>query len=163
MVAALHWRWHSNADFFSHDQKHLQNLKECISAALYLPEGRDLTWVIFAPQHDQTGFSTYPRQAGDCISAVLGLPEEPDFILHKLHSLWGDLVFVDKECQSFDGHRHLFPLGQVRVPENTPSQPAKNIKEKVLVVTNLGNQHNNGPHLDQIFDSPSALCLALWA
>ena len=26
-----------------------------------------------------------------------------------------------------------------------------------------GNQHNNGPHQDQIFDNPSALCLALWA
>ena len=89
----------------------------------------------FCPQRDQTGFSSYPGQGGDCISAVLGLPEEPDFILHKLHSLWGDLVFVDKECQSFDGHCHLFPLGQVRVPENTPSQPAKNTKEKVLVVT----------------------------
>ena len=30
-------------------------------------------------------------------------------------------------------------------------------------VSDLGNQHNNGPHQDQIFDNPSALCLALWA
>ena len=28
-------------------------------------------------------------------------------------------------------------------------------------VSDLGNQHNNGPHQDQIFDNPSALCLAL--
>ena len=25
-----------------------------------------------------------------------------------------------------------------------------------------GNQHNNGPHQDQIFDNPSSLCLTLW-
>ena len=25
-----------------------------------------------------------------------------------------------------------------------------------------GNQHNNCSHQDQIFDNPSALCLALW-
>ena len=24
-------------------------------------------------------------------------------------------------------------------------------------------KHNNGPHQDQIFDNPSALCLAMWA
>ena len=30
-------------------------------------------------------------------------------------------------------------------------------------VSDLGNQYNNGPHRDQIFDSLSALCLALWA
>ena len=30
-------------------------------------------------------------------------------------------------------------------------------------MSDLGNQHNNGPHQDQIFDNPSALCLALWA
>ena len=28
-------------------------------------------------------------------------------------------------------------------------------------LSDLGNQHNNGPHQDQIFDNPSALCLAL--
>ena len=28
--------------------------------------------------------------------------------------------------------------------------------------SDLGNQHNNGPHQDQIFDNPAALCLALW-
>ena len=27
----------------------------------------------------------------------------------------------------------------------------------------LGNQHNNGPHQDHVFDNPSAPCLALWA
>ena len=26
-----------------------------------------------------------------------------------------------------------------------------------------GNQHNNGPHQDKIFDNPSALCLSVWA
>ena len=30
-------------------------------------------------------------------------------------------------------------------------------------MSDLGNQHNNGPHQDQIFDIPSAHCLALWA
>ena len=30
-------------------------------------------------------------------------------------------------------------------------------------MSDLGNQLNNGPHKDQIFDNPSALCLALWA
>ena len=30
-------------------------------------------------------------------------------------------------------------------------------------VSDLGNQHNNGPHQGQNFDNPSALCLALWA
>ena len=30
-------------------------------------------------------------------------------------------------------------------------------------MSDQGNQHNNGPHQDQIFDNPSALCLALWA
>ena len=29
-------------------------------------------------------------------------------------------------------------------------------------VFDLGNQHNNGPHQDQIFDNPSSLCLTLW-
>ena len=29
-------------------------------------------------------------------------------------------------------------------------------------VSDLGNKHNNGLHQDQIFDNPSALCLALW-
>ena len=29
-------------------------------------------------------------------------------------------------------------------------------------VSDLGNQHNNGHHQDQIFDNPMALCLALW-
>ena len=28
-------------------------------------------------------------------------------------------------------------------------------------VSGLGNQHNNGPHQEQVFDNPSALCLAL--
>ena len=28
-------------------------------------------------------------------------------------------------------------------------------------MSDLGNQHNNGPHQDQIFDNPAALCLAL--
>ena len=31
------------------------------------------------------------------------------------------------------------------------------------MVSDQGNQHNNGPHQDQIFDNPSVLCLALWA
>ena len=30
-------------------------------------------------------------------------------------------------------------------------------------MSDLGNQHNNGPHQDQTFDNPSAICLALWA
>ena len=30
-------------------------------------------------------------------------------------------------------------------------------------VSDQGNQHNNGSHQDQIFDNPSALCLAPWA
>ena len=30
-------------------------------------------------------------------------------------------------------------------------------------MSGLGNEHNNGPHQDQIFDNPAALCLALWA
>ena len=30
-------------------------------------------------------------------------------------------------------------------------------------MSDQGNQHDNGPHQDQIFDNPSALCLALWA
>ena len=32
-------------------------------------------------------------------------------------------------------------------------------------MSDQGNQHNNknGPHQDQIFNNPSALCLALWA
>ena len=30
-------------------------------------------------------------------------------------------------------------------------------------VSDQGNQHNNGPHQDQIFDNPSALCLVLWS
>ena len=30
-------------------------------------------------------------------------------------------------------------------------------------VSDLGNQHSNGPHQDQIFDNPSTLCLAMWA
>ena len=30
-------------------------------------------------------------------------------------------------------------------------------------VSDQGNQHNNGPHQDQIFDNHSAFCLALWA
>ena len=30
-------------------------------------------------------------------------------------------------------------------------------------VSDQGNQHNNGPHQDQIFDNPSGHCLALWA
>ena len=30
-------------------------------------------------------------------------------------------------------------------------------------VCDQGNQHNNGPHQDLIFDNPAALCLALWA
>ena len=30
-------------------------------------------------------------------------------------------------------------------------------------MSGLGNQHNNGPHQDQVFHNPSALCLALWA
>ena len=30
-------------------------------------------------------------------------------------------------------------------------------------VSDLGNQHNNGPHQDQIVDNLSALCFALWA
>ena len=29
-------------------------------------------------------------------------------------------------------------------------------------VSDLGHQHDNGPHQDQIFDNPSTLCLALW-
>ena len=33
----------------------------------------------------------------------------------------------------------------------------------VIYVSDLGNQHNNGPHQDQTFDNPYALCLALWA
>ena len=32
-----------------------------------------------------------------------------------------------------------------------------------LYVSGHGNQRDNGPHQDQIFDNPSALCLALWA
>ena len=30
-------------------------------------------------------------------------------------------------------------------------------------MSDQGNQHNNGPHQDKIFDNPAALCLALWA
>ena len=30
-------------------------------------------------------------------------------------------------------------------------------------VSDLGNQHDNGPHQDKIFDNPTALCLALCA
>ena len=30
-------------------------------------------------------------------------------------------------------------------------------------VSDQGNQHNNGPHQDQIFDNLSAFCLAVWA
>ena len=30
-------------------------------------------------------------------------------------------------------------------------------------VSDLGNQHNNGPHQDRVSGNPSALCLALWA
>ena len=30
-------------------------------------------------------------------------------------------------------------------------------------VSDLGNQYNNGPHQDQIFDNSSSVCLALWA
>ena len=30
-------------------------------------------------------------------------------------------------------------------------------------MSDQGNQHNNGPHQDPIFDNPSALCLAVWA
>ena len=30
-------------------------------------------------------------------------------------------------------------------------------------LSDQGNQHNNGPQQDHIFDNPSALCLALWA
>ena len=30
-------------------------------------------------------------------------------------------------------------------------------------VSDLDNQHNNGPRQDQISNNPSALCLALWA
>ena len=30
-------------------------------------------------------------------------------------------------------------------------------------VSDLGSQHNNGPHQDQILDNPSAVCLILWA
>ena len=30
-------------------------------------------------------------------------------------------------------------------------------------MSDLDNQHNNGPYQDQIFDNSSALCLALWA
>ena len=35
---------------------------------------------------------------------------------------------------------------------------------EVIKITNknLGNQPNNGPHQDQIFHNPSAVCLALW-
>ena len=29
-------------------------------------------------------------------------------------------------------------------------------------MSDQGNQHNKGPHQDQIFDNPSALCLASW-
>ena len=32
-----------------------------------------------------------------------------------------------------------------------------------IVQNIIGNQHNNGPYQDQIFDYPSPLCLALWA
>ena len=30
-------------------------------------------------------------------------------------------------------------------------------------VSDLGSRHKNGPHQDQIFDNPSAVCLVLWA
>ena len=30
-------------------------------------------------------------------------------------------------------------------------------------VSDQGNQHNNGPHQDQIFGNSSILCLVLWA
>ena len=30
-------------------------------------------------------------------------------------------------------------------------------------VSDQGNQHNHGPHQDQILDNPSVLCLAPWA
>ena len=30
-------------------------------------------------------------------------------------------------------------------------------------VSDLGSQHNNGPHQDKILDNPTALCFASWA
>ena len=39
----------------------------------------------------------------------------------------------------------------------------KNNKHLTKHVSDQDNQHNNGPHQEQIFDNPSALCLALWA
>ena len=38
-----------------------------------------------------------------------------------------------------------------------------NNKHLTKHVSDQDNQHNNGPHQEQIFDNPSALCLALWA
>ena len=36
-------------------------------------------------------------------------------------------------------------------------------KQIVKHLSDLGNQHNNGPHQDQFFGNPYALCLALSA
>ena len=43
-----------------------------------------------------------------------------------------------------------------RVIDKLTTQVAKHVSDQ-------GNQNNNGPHQDQIFDNLSALCFALWA
>ena len=35
--------------------------------------------------------------------------------------------------------------------------------QAVKHISDLGNQHSDGPHQDQIFNNPAALCLVLWA
>ena len=41
--------------------------------------------------------------------------------------------------------------------------PLEKKRRKAKRVSDLGNQHHNGSHQDQIFVNLSALCLALWA
>ena len=47
-----------------------------------------------------------------------------------------------------------------RLQSKTPSWRARQV---VKHMSDLGNQHHNGPHEDQSFNNPFALCLWLWA